>query len=315
MQNELFEQLKLTYKEHFEPYVAEGLEMYEKYKDYAFDKERICRLNDTYHIFGDYLDVVLQSADEIRADAAYSRLCYIIISLLKQKGPLGMIKLSLSNRGELASEFAGLFAIMYFVEEFAEDCKERGIPLEIVQNTLRGINCIRKNKELSGYPGVTVYLDWLALYAYKELYRINHFIYQLGEKYEGKDVISVHILGGVDLSTENVLREFAYAEKLFKTCFPEYHFEGFICDSWMLNPNLEQIMGRKTKVSQFGDLFERYEIDSKGTGVYRFVFNLLAPVDPKTLSENTSMQKAIKKYLLEGNVFKEYGGFRKWDEK
>lgn len=309
---ELFRQLQMPYHEHFGQYVEEGLEMYEGLKDFVFDKERICRLENTYHIFGDFLDVVLESADVIQADVSYSRLCYIIISFLKQKGPLH--ELQISDKGDLASEFVGLFAILYFVEDFVEDCKKRGIPQEIMEKTLRGINCIRGNKKLTGYPGIRIYLTWLALYARREIYHINNFSFQLEKKYEGKDVISVHIPSGIDLSTENVLRDFACAETFFKTYFPERRFEGFICHSWMMNPELEKIMGRKTKVSQFGDLFKRYEIETAGAGVYRFVFHQATPVDPKTLSENTSMQKAIKRYLLEGNIFKEYGGFRKWSE-
>lgn len=310
--SELFEQLKMPCHEHFLPYVEEGLKMYAQRKDYVFDKDRICRLEDTYHIFGDCLDVVLESADIIRKDDAYSRLCYIIISFLKQKGPLQ--ELQLQDKGSLTSEFVGLFAILYFVEEFVEDCEKRGIPQEIMQKTLRGINCIRKNKELTGYPGIGMYLTWLAVYARREIYHINNFSFQFGRKYKDKDVVSVHIPKGTDLSTEKVIRDFAEAEVFFKTYFPEYRFSGFICYSWMMNPELEEIMGRKTKVSQFGDLFERYEIETTGTGVYRFVYNLPNPVPPETLCENTSMQRAIKSYLLKGNIFKEYGGFRAWSE-
>lgn len=120
--SELFEQLKMPYHEHFEQYVEEGLEMHAQWKDYVFDKERICGLEDTYHILGDCLAVVLESADIIRKDDAYSKLCYIIISFLKQKGPLQ--ELQLPDNGSLTSEFVGLFAVLYFVEEFVEDCEK-----------------------------------------------------------------------------------------------------------------------------------------------------------------------------------------------
>lgn len=309
---DLFGQLQIPYDERFSPYVEEGFWMHENLKDYAFDKERICRLNAKYGIFDNDMEMVLKSAEVIRADGAYSKLCYIIISFLRNRGPLRELKLA--DNGEIAPEFVGLFAVLYFVEEFVQDCRKRGIPQEIIKDTLRGINCIDKNRELTGYPGIRIYLNWLSLYIRGEIYHISGFSFQIVRKGDGEDVISVHIPSGIDLSTEKVIAAFANAEKFFKTYFPEYQFTGFICQSWMLNPKLEEIMGKKTKVSQFGDLFERYEVESFGKSVYRFVFNRLTPVEPRLLSENTSMQRAIKQYLLEGNLFKDYGGFRKWSE-
>ena len=309
---DLFGQLQIPYDERFAPYVEEGFWMHENLKDYVFDKGRICRLNAKYGIFDNDLEMVLKSADVIRADSAYSKLCYIIISVLRNRGPLRELKLA--DNGEIAPEFVGLFAVLYFVEEFVQDCRKRGIPHEVIQDTLRGINCIEKNRELTGYLGIRIYLNWLSLYIRGEIYHISGFSFQIVRRDDGEDVVSVHIPSGIDLSTENVMAAFVNAEKFFKAYFPEYRFTGLICQSWMLNPKLEEIMGKKTKVSQFGDLFERYEVESFGKSVYRFVFNQLTPVDPTLLNENTSMQRAIKQYLLEGNLFKDYGGFRKWSE-
>ena len=309
---ELFGRLKMPYEEAFAPYVEEGLWMHENLNDYVFDKGRICRLNAKYGIFDRDLETVLKSADVIRADSAYSKLCYIIISFLRNKGPIWELKPA--DSGELAPEFVGLFAVLYFVEEFVQNCRKRGIPQQIIKDTLRGINCIETNRELTGHPGVRIYLNWLSTYIRGGIYHISGFSFQMVKRGDGEDVVSVHIPSGADLSTQNVIAAFADAERFFKLYFPEYRFAGFICKSWMLNPKLEEIMGRKTNVSRFGDLFERYEVESLGKSIYRFVFNELTPIDPARLSEKTSMQKAIKQYLREGNLFKDYEGFRKWSE-
>ena len=78
----------------------------------------------------------------------------------------------------------------------------------------------------------------------------------------------------------------------------------------MLDPHIEEIMGRKTNISRFGDLFDHFDIgDTEGRAVYRFVYNLLEPCPVDKLSEETSLQRNIKKYLKAGNKVLNYVGF------
>ena len=69
-------------------------------------------------------------------------------------------------------------------------------------------------------------------------------------------------------------------------------------------------MGKKTNISRFGDMFERFDIgDTEGNSVYRFVFGLLSPAPVESLLENTSLQRNMKAYLGAGNKVVNYGGF------
>ena len=68
-------------------------------------------------------------------------------------------------------------------------------------------------------------------------------------------------------------------------------------------------MGRQTNITRFGDMFDRFEIDEETDGVFISVFKISKPENIDDLCEDTSLQKNIKRFLKEGNRFKDYGGF------
>ena len=127
--------------------------------------------------------------------------------------------------------------------------------------------------------------------------------------YQGKEALGVHIPNGTKLDVRENLLSFKKALEFFKKHYGEYDFEGFVCESWLLNPYIKEIMGRETNITRFGDMFDRFVPDEDEFGVYISVFGVLEPESIDELCEETSMQRNIKEYLKSGKEFKDFGGF------
>ena len=125
----------------------------------------------------------------------------------------------------------------------------------------------------------------------------------------GDPCIDVHIPADLPLTPEICLASYDRAREIFRRCYPEYNFKGIICHSWMLEKRLEEIQGKKSNVTRFMDEYHGYPIKSGGNAIYSFIFKLPAPIPADELPEETSLQKAVKKFLSEGNFFYEKGGF------
>ena len=67
----------------------------------------------------------------------------------------------------------------------------------------------------------------------------------------GDWVLSMHISRGADLSPEAVEAAIAQAEIIAKRSYPQWEGGGFYCRSWLLAPLLGDILGEKSKMSQF----------------------------------------------------------------
>ena len=114
----------------------------------------------------------------------------------------------------------------------------------------------------------------------------------------GDPVISVHIPSGEPLDFDKNTADFCRALKIFTDIYGK--IPAFYCSSWMLDVDIEKIMGKKTNLTRFGDRFIRFPSKSKGKSVFKYLFNTLKTDDLDALPENTSMQRAVKAYLKSG---------------
>ena len=125
----------------------------------------------------------------------------------------------------------------------------------------------------------------------------------------GDMVLDVHIPADLPLTPEICRASYERAKEVLIKAYPEHNFKGFVCQSWMLEKRLEGILGKQTNVTRFMDMYYGYPILSDGTAIYSFIFKVPSPLPTEQLPENTSLQKAVKQYLTDGNFFYEKGGF------
>ena len=142
-------------------------------------------------------------------------------------------------------------------------------------------------------------------------YRIGALEYEFVDA-ENRE-IEVHIPSDADLRKRSV----AQSIKDFNT-FRAKHYPGWktvklTCNTWMLMPELKEMLGKESNIIAFQNLFEIVDYDA--TWYMKWIFPGIENID-ESLPERTTLQRKMKKYLLDGKKFgvakghlkAEYGG-------
>lgn len=113
-------------------------------------------------------------------------------------------------------------------------------------------------------------------------------------------VVNMHIPSGGPLTPELVMDAFCRAEDFYRPVFGTEAIP-FMCSSWLLAPYHRRILPEKSNIRRFGEMFDVVKLipDEEGGCLVR-IFNQRYKGDPKVLTEDTSLQRAYKKHLLEG---------------
>ena len=128
--------------------------------------------------------------------------------------------------------------------------------------------------------------------------------------------MKVHIPFKGSLAREVCVRSYDKARELFPKCFPEYSSTGFTVNTWMLAPELDQILKENSNIRAFQQMYHRFPLRSSGRDIFEYVFQTpvtdVSQVDIESLPENSSLQRDVKDMLRKGVVFHEFGGFIPW---
>ncbi len=127
----------------------------------------------------------------------------------------------------------------------------------------------------------------------------------------GDPVIAVHIPFGGSLSPDAVSDAISKARDFVKNYFPDFSYKAFTCHSWILNPTLEELVGKNSNIVKFGNLFNRISAQSNAEDIFYFIFLKTwgAKIIYEDLPENTRLEKAIKDHYLGGGVIHELYGY------
>ena len=144
-------------------------------------------------------------------------------------------------------------------------------------------------------------------------YRIGALEYEFVDA-ENRE-IEVHIPSDADLRKRSV----AQYIKDFNT-FRAKHYPGWktvklTCNTWMLMPELKEMLGKESNIIAFQNLFEIDTVDYDATWYMKWIFTGIENIY-ESLPERTTLQRKMKKYLLDGKKFgvakghlkAEYGG-------
>lgn len=139
---------------------------------------------------------------------------------------------------------------------------------------------------------------WVARQISMQLLRIGELEYEM-KKIDGKPIISLHIPSDALLTSDCMRQSYQSARNLFASHFPEYSSAEMICDSWLLSPALRDLLPESSHIMQFQRAFTIIETNFADMEFMQWVFkNPKLPMEK--LPENTSLQKNMKKYLMEG---------------
>jgi hypothetical protein len=127
----------------------------------------------------------------------------------------------------------------------------------------------------------------------------------------GDNVLGIHIPPGGGFDAKTMDESFAKAKEVFRKCYPDFPFKAFHCRTWLLSPQLRNILKPESNIMAFQNRFVRFPYRSNGHECVSFLFAGLEdlPDDLNRLPEDTSLQRAVKQVYLDGRCIHEGEGF------
>jgi hypothetical protein len=127
----------------------------------------------------------------------------------------------------------------------------------------------------------------------------------------GDPVISLHIPADGSLAPEKVDETLEETRAFFKQYYPDFKYKAFYCGSWLLDPQLEEMLGAQSNIARFGRRFSRLTAKSGGNAVFGFVFLKPNPAEVilDDLPENTRLERALKAHYKSGKAIYELQGY------
>ena len=131
-------------------------------------------------------------------------------------------------------------------------------------------------------------------------YRIDALEYEFVDT--GDREIAIHIPSDADLRQESVARSIRAFHEFREKYYPGWENVKLTCDTWMLMPELKEMLGENSNIIAFQNLFEIDALDYNATWYMGWIFPGAENVD-ELLPERTSLQRSLKEYLLAGKKF------------
>lgn len=206
-----------------------------------------------------------------------------------------------------------LIMFLYFCEELSKKYEEKGIPREILLNTIDDfIISVERQVDINGEIGV-VMASVLAKHLSMRLFRLGRLQFcmedisvDVPEKgiVKGTPVMDIHIPVGGSITKEELSASFKLADEFFGKYFPEYHFDYYMCHSWLLDNTLKKFLKEDSNIIKFQNMFHQV-LALEQDAILRFMFkyHLASREELQDCPATTNFAKSVKEYALSGGKF------------
>ena len=180
--------------------------------------------------------------------------------------------------------------------------KEKGISDEIYFSTMKCYTrFIDETYKMTG----KLYFDrywWTTRQAGCHLFRIGELEYEM-KHIDNEVVIGIHIPSNADFSPPAVDKSLQNAKNFFALYYPDLVNVEYRCHSWLLDSQLKEMLDENSNIINFQNRFEIFDKGEADTEFIEWIFNTKSK-DYTDLSENTSLQRNMKKHILFGGVIR-----------
>lgn len=156
-------------------------------------------------------------------------------------------------------------------------------------------------------------IGWIKNHIAGKLFKIGRLQYQAFS--HGKKLIYIHIPQGEKLDFDACKDSVRMANEFFRKYFPKYVYKHYFCESWLLYQPNKNFMNPDSNIVKFSTLFDLHKSIADEEQAFERIFSADRSSHPalfdkdiskriaavRTLPEQTSLQKAAKSYLLDGN--------------
>lgn len=137
------------------------------------------------------------------------------------------------------------------------------------------------------------------------VYFIRIRIIEIGSlqfEYKNNLIIKIHIPKKTNLSITEVKNSIKKSKDAIRKIYKINEF-NYICDSWLLSNQIQEIITKNTNIYQFHDLFDVKNGKDCVLDILNFVFEMEKCDDYSLLPTNTTLQKKVKEQLLLNKKF------------
>jgi hypothetical protein len=195
-----------------------------------------------------------------------------------------------------------MLALVATAEDVTDFHRSRGVEEQISIASLSDIGQQAwVHRRTYGDFGLHTY-GWLRIAWSGALYWLGRLQFNLTE-FDGDWVLSTHIPESGPLTPEAVAESFGRARGFFARHFADYPTRLFHCHSWLLDPQLVEVLRPDSNMSRFQQLWQLRPTQGDGNGdgdALFFVFRKRGDVDPASLPQTTTLERAIVSHLTAG---------------
>lgn len=179
----------------------------------------------------------------------------------------------------------------------------KDIPEEIWLDTMKCFTRFVKEHHRSlGYYGFDRDF-WTTRQIGAKLFRIGQLEYELWEE-DGNRAIGLHIPSDTRMDGRLLDESVEQARQFLRSYFPDWAEVPMECESWLLSPALIPLLPEHSHIRSFQRAFDIQSTDLAPMDVLEWVFKLTEAQQKRTalkdLPEDTSLQRSLKAFLLEG---------------
>ena len=198
-------------------------------------------------------------------------------------------------------------ALLYSVEFTYPKYQKAVISDEIYFETMKDIAVWCENNNNKGLKN----LSWIKNHLNFDLFKIGRLQFQIYKcdnrtlNYDllpfnfGENLIYVHIPQGEKLVYAECVNSLKNAKRFFGEYFPNYDFDYFFCESWLLYGENWQFMNSSSNILQFSTLFDLvYSVEDDRQAIER-IFGKRKIIKSK-YEEKTTLQRSAKRFMQNG---------------
>ena len=193
-----------------------------------------------------------------------------------------------------------MLALLASAEDVAGFHAGRGIDPEISRASLADLGQQAwVHRRTYGAFGLHTY-GWLQVAWSGALYWLGRLQFNLTH-FESDWVVSTHIPESGPLTPQSVADSFGRARTFFATHFADYPTRLFHCASWLLDPQLTEVLPAESNMVRFQRLWQLRGEGSPGDAdAIFFVFRRRGEVDHATLPQHTTLERAVVDKIIKG---------------
>ena len=201
-----------------------------------------------------------------------------------------------------------MLTLIMTAPEAADFHASRGIPADVSTATLADLGRqVGVHRQTYGQFGLHTHA-WLTLVWSGALYQLGRLQFNLQRDIDDHWVLSTHIPATGPLTPASVDDSLAAAGPFFASHFPEYPATSFYCNSWLLDPQLAELLPG----SNLAAFQRRWSLDETVRpgleDMLFFVFRRRGEVDLGQLPSDTALRRAFVGGLRSGRTWSTRSG-------